>query len=227
MCRVIVNAGSDLMNAIVIDVDDTLISTDRRRHAAWCKVLGREVSFQDVESSSSGEILKKYVGSDKEIWRKFWMLVLCVDESGVDLLELDEPIAHAVGIIKKWNRKSKLIYLTARTENMRQHTLYELGKFGYPIQDTELKMFTLDDWMNYSSTSSVVKTRSILFAEILDRYNVIRVIDDYPAFFMAYRDHPVPDRIGLLREKRFSREQYLSNGATRVIKGWDELTIEQ
>jgi hypothetical protein len=62
-----------------------------------------------------------------------------------------------------------------------------------------------------------------MLARILDRYNVIRVVDDYPGFFVAYRDHSVPERIGLLREKRFSREQYLSNGATRVIEGWDEL----
>jgi hypothetical protein len=211
------------MDAVVVDIDDTIVSTDRRRHAAWCKVLGIEIPFQDVESSSSEEILKKYGGSDREIWKRFWMLVLCVDESGVKLLELDEPIPNAMEILKKWSRKSKLIYLTARTENMRHLTLYELRRFGYPTNDIELKMFTLDDWMEYSSVSSVVKTRSMMLARILDRYNVIRVVDDYPGFFVAYRDHSVPDRIGLLREKRFSREQYLSNGATRVIEGWDEL----
>jgi len=211
------------MDAVVVDIDDTIVSTDRRRHAAWCKVLGREIPFEDVESSGSEEILRKYAVFDRRIWKRFWMLVLCVDESGVDLLEFDKPIPHAVGILKKWSRKSKLIYLTARTENMRQLTLHELRKFGYPTNDTELKMFTLDDWMDYSSISSVVKTRSIIFAEILDRCNVIRVVDDYPGFLAAYRDHSVPDRIGLLRKKRFSREQYLSNGATRVIEGWDEL----
>lgn len=221
--EIVVNSGSGLMDAVVVDIDDTIVSTDRRRHAAWCKVLGREIPFEDVESSSSEEILRKYAVFDRKIWKRFWMLVLCVDESGVDLLELDKPIHHAVEILKKWSRKSKLIYLTARTENMRQLTLHELRKFGYPTNDTELKMFALDDWMDYSSISSVVKTRSMIFAEILGRCNVIRVVDDYPGFFAAYRDHSVPDRIGLLREKRFSREQYLSNGATRVIEGWAEL----
>jgi len=222
-----VNSGSDLMDAVVVDIDDTIVSTDRRRHAAWCKVLGREIPFQDVEPSSSEEILRKYAVSDREVWKRFWMLVLCVHESGVDLLELDKPIPHAVEVLKKWSRKSKLIYLTARTENMRQLTLHELRRFGYPTNDTELKMFALDDWMDYSSVSSVVKTRSMIFTGILDRYNVIRVVDDYPSFFVAYRDHSVPDRIGLLREKRFSREQYISNGATRVIKGWDELATHK
>ncbi len=213
------------MDAIVIDIDDTLVSTDRRRHAAWCKVLDREIPLQIVESSSSEEIIRKYARSDSKIWERFWMMVLCVDESGVDLLKLDEPIPHALEILKKWSRKSKLIYLTARTENMRQLTLYELRRFGYPTDNTELKMFTLDDWMNYSLISSVVKTRSVKFAEILNHHNVIRVVDDYPGFFIAYRDHSIPDRIGLLRKKRFSHEQYLSNGATRVIEGWDELDI--
>jgi hypothetical protein len=213
------------MDAVVVDIDDTIVSTNRRRHAAWCEVLGIEIPFQDVESSSSEEILKKYGGSDREIWKRFWMLVLCVDESGVDLLELDESIPNAMEILEKWSRKFKLIYLTARTENMRYLTLYELRRFGYPTNNIELKMFTLDDWMEYSSVSAVVKTRSMMLAGILDRYNVIRVVDDYPGFFVAYRDHSIPDRIGLLREKRFSREQYLSNGATRVIEGWDELAM--
>jgi len=220
---IVVNSWGNLMDAVVVDIDDTIVSTDRRRHAAWCKVLGREIPFQSVESSSSEEILKQYAASDRKIWKRFWMLILCVDESGIDLLELHEPIPHAVEILKKWRRTSKLIYLTARTENMRQLTLHELRKFGYPTNDTELKMFTLDDWMDYSSISSVVKTRSMIFAEILERCNVIRVVDDYPGFFVAYRNYSVPDRIGLLREKRFTHEQYLSNGATRVIEGWDEL----
>ena len=48
------------MNAVVVDIDDTIVKTDRRRHSAWCRVLGREIPFRDVESLSSEEILKKY-----------------------------------------------------------------------------------------------------------------------------------------------------------------------
>jgi len=51
------------MDAVVVDIDDTIVSTDRRRHVAWCKVLGREIPFQDVESSGSEEILRKYAVS--------------------------------------------------------------------------------------------------------------------------------------------------------------------
>ena len=219
------NVGTDFMDAFVIDIDDTLIDTERRRHAAWCQVLGREIPMEVTECSSSREILKRYARSDRKTWEKFWLLTLCVEEGGADLLELDEPIPYASEVLQNWVRNCKLIYLTGRTENMRQLTVDELKKFGYPTQGTDLEMFTLKDWMLFfSSESSVVKTRSKMFSSILKRYNVIRVVDDYPGFFAAYRSHPVPDRVGLLRKKRFTYQEYLANGATRVVENWKQLS---
>jgi len=212
------------MDAIVVDIDDTLVSTDRRRHAAWCRVLGREISLEEVESQGSREILRRYAFSSRKIWEKFWMLTLCVEEGGADLLELDKPIPHALEIIQRWKEKYKLVYITGRTENMRQLTIDELRRFGFPTHETELEMFTLKDWIQFfSSTASVVKTRSKIFSSILERYNVVRVIDDFPGFFAAYREYTVPDKVGLLRKKRFSRQEYLDNGATRVIEKWKQL----
>ena len=215
------------MDAIVVDIDDTLVSTDRRRHAAWCRVLGREISLEEVESQGSREILRRYAFSSRKIWEKFWMLTLCVEEGGADLLELDKPIPHALEIIQRWKEKYKLVYITGRTENMRQLTIDELRRFGFPTHETELEMFTLKDWIRFfSSTASVLKTRSEIFSSILKRYNVVRVVDDYPGFFSAYREYPVPDKVGLLRKKRFSRREYLDNGATRVVENWKQL-LEQ
>ncbi len=212
------------MDAVVIDIDDTIVDTERRRHAAWCRALDREIPLQEVESQGSLEILIKYGFSDKKIWRRFWMLTLCVEEGGADLLELDKPIPYASRVLQKWNENYKLTYLTGRTKNMRQLTLDELRRFGFPTSGTELEMFTVKDWMNYfSSRSSVLKTRSRIFSKILKRHKVIRVVDDYPDFFIAYRKHPIPDKIGLLRKKRFSRQDYLTNGATRVVENWKEL----
>jgi len=212
------------MDAIVVDIDDTLVSTDRRRHAAWCRVLGREISLEEVESQGSREILRRYAFSSRKIWEKFWMLTLCVEEGGADLLELDKPIPHALEIIQRWKEKYKLVYITGRTENMRQLTIDELRRFGFPTHETELEMFTLKDWIQFfSSTASVVKTRSKIFSSILERYNVVRVIDDFPGFFAAYREYTVPDKVGLLRKRRFSRQEYLDNGATRVIEKWKQL----
>jgi len=215
------------MDAIVVDIDDTIVSTDRRRHAAWRRVLGREISLEEVESQGSREILRRYAFSSRKIWEKFWMLTLCVEEGGADLLELDKPIPHALEIIQRWKEKYKLVYITGRTENMRQLTIDELRRFGFPTHETELEMFTLKDWIRFfSSTASVLKTRSEIFSSILKRYNVVRVVDDYPGFFAAYREYPVPDKVGLLRKKRFSRREYLDNGATRVVENWKQL-LEQ
>jgi hypothetical protein len=215
------------MDAVVVDIDDTIVDTERRRHAAWCRVLDREIPLQEVESQGSLEILRKYGFSDRKIWRRFWMLTLCVEEGGADLLGLDKPIPYASRVLQKWNENYKLTYLTGRTKNMRQLTLDELRRFGFPTRGTELEMFTVKDWMNYfSSRSSVLKTRSRIFSRILKRHKVVRVVDDYPGFFTAYRKHPVPDKIGLLRKKRFSRQDYLTNGATRVVKNWKELLDE-
>ena len=216
------------MDAIVVDIDDTLIDTERRRHAAWCLVLGRAIPIDEVQLHGSQEILKRYALSDRNVLKKFWMLTLCIEEGGADLLELDSPIPHASKVLQNWSKNHKLIYLTGRTENMRQLTLDELRSFGFPTRGTDLEMFTFNDWVNFfSSQSSVLETRSEMFSKILNRHNVIRVVDDYPDFFVAYRKYPVPDKVGLLRKTRFSPQDYLNNGATRVIESWAQLLCSQ
>lgn len=212
------------MDAFVVDIDDTVIDIGRRRHVAWCKILSREIPMKVTDSSGSLEILKRYASSDRRIWEKFWLLTLCVEEGGADLLKFDKPIPYASKVLQNWSEKYKLIYLTGRTENMRQLTIDQLKKFGFPTRGTDLEMFKLKDWMRFfSQQSSVVKTRSIIFSSILKRYNVMRVVDDYPSFFAAYREYHIPDRVGLLRKKRFSRQEYLANGATRVVENWKQL----
>ncbi len=212
------------MDAVVVDIDDTIVGTDLRRHAAWCQVLGREIPLQDVASQSSRKILEKHAFSDKDIWKKFWMLILCVEEGGADLLDVDRPIPHALEVLQKWSENYKLVYLTGRTRNMRQLTLDQLSRFGFPTSGIELEMFRIKEWMNFlSSQSSVLEARSRLFSKIAKRHRVSRVVDDYPGFFVAYRKHPVPDKVGLLRKQRFSLRDYLANGATRVVENWKQL----
>jgi hypothetical protein len=212
------------MDAIVVDIDDTIVGTDRRRQAAWCRVLGRDVSLQEVESQSSLEILRKYAFSDANTWKRFWMLTLCVEPDGADLLELDTPLPYAAAVLQKWSNNFKLVYFTGRTKNMRRLTLDELRRFEFPTDEAELEMFALQNWMSYfAAKTTVVEIRSILFSKLSKRHNVVRVIDDYPGFFEAYRRHPVPDKVGLLRKKRFSPQEYLDKGATRVVESWKQL----
>ena len=215
------------MEAIVVDIDDTLVNTEYRRNAAWRRVLGREIPMEVTESSSSREILERHAFSDRRIWEKFWLLVLCLEEGGTDLLELDRPVPYASEVLKNWSTSYKMVYITGRTKNMRQLTLAELRRFGFPTRGTDLEMFTLKDWISFfSSASSAIKTRAKIFSSILKRYNVVRVVDDFPDFFAAYKKHHVPDKVGLLRKKRFSRQDYLVNGATRVVENWRQLLLE-
>ena len=214
----------DIMDAIVVDIDDTLVYTDIRRHTAWCQVLGREIPLIEVESKGSWEILSQYAFSSREVWKRFWLLLQCVEERGADLLQLDKPIPYASETLRRWDEEFKLVYFTGRTSNMRKLTLDQLKRFDFPTEGTDLEMFSVKHWENFlTSQSSIVETRSKIFSSILERYNVLRVVDDYPGFFTAYKEHPVPDKIGLLRKKRFSPQDYFANGATRVVESWKEL----
>lgn len=213
------------MDAIVVDIDDTLIDVSHRRNAAWCRVLDREVPMEVTESSGSKEILERYRLSNRGIWERYWLITLCVEEGGADLLQLDKPIPNACEVLQNWARDNKLVYLTGRTENMRQLTLEQLRGFKFPTRGADLEMFSIKDWMQFfSSASSAIATRSKKFSSILQRHNVIRVVDDYPGFFAAYREHSVSEKIGLLRKKRFSPQDYLSKGATRVVENWKQLS---
>lgn len=62
---------TDSLDAVVVDIDDTVIDTERKRHTAWCQVLGREIPMEVTESSGSQDILKRYAFSDRRIWEKF------------------------------------------------------------------------------------------------------------------------------------------------------------
>lgn len=134
---------------VAVDVDDTLLNTDRRRWAVWCRVLGREVPFQMVESLSSPQVLERFARSDREVWKKFWRILLCWEESGIELLNLDEPIPFAVGILQRWSEKHKLIYFTGHSRNMRELTLSQLEGFGFPVHGADLFMLNIDDWKHY------------------------------------------------------------------------------
>ncbi|KPV65171.1 MAG: hypothetical protein AOA65_0429 [Candidatus Bathyarchaeota archaeon BA1] len=104
---------------------------------------------------------------------------------------------------------------------MYQLTLNELERFGFPVNEVELVMpgdIDLEDYL-----TSAFNVRSRLFFSLTKQYRVVRVVDDYPKFFDIYRQFDVPNRIGLLRPKRFTPQEYFTHGATRVIKEWKQL----
>lgn len=216
----------------MIDVDDTLINSEPRTRGVWREVLGVEVPLQAVEDLSALQIFEKYASSDQkaqvnELRKRFQNILFCREETGIELFGLDEPVPFAADVLQEWSKNSKLVYLTGRLENLRDLTLGELRRFGFPMDDVQLVMFGLEDWENarrsQSPGAALVEARSRLFSSISKQNEVIRVVDDYPGYFTIYRKFSVPERIGLMRSKRYSQEDYLSRGATRVVENWRQL----
>lgn len=220
------------MMRVVIDIDDTLICSERRMCGVWREVLGREIPPEDVTTLGLEQIFAKYASEEQKAsvgkhQKRFWDLVLCLDKTGIELLELNDPIPHAADVLRGWSETCKLFYLTGRTENMRKLTLNELEQYGFPTSNTRVVMSDVKDFARARglnpSGPTLIDARSRLFDSILEGGRVARVIDDYPGYFSIYKKSNVPDRIGLLRPTRYSKQQYIDRGATRVIEDWLEL----
>ncbi len=225
------NEASALIS-VVVDIDDTLISTDRRMQGVWREVLGREVPLQAVETFAAGQLFEKFASTDQkaragELQKRFWDILLCLEEVGIELVNLEAPIPFAADALQKWKSHCVLVYLTGRPENTRELTLAALKRFRYPTQNIQLAMFTLDDYARARGDNpagpTLVEAKSRLFASIVKQHAVGRVVDDYPGYFPIYRKFEVSDRIGFLRPKRYSSQQYIERGATRVVESWKPL----
>ncbi len=214
------------MISVVVDVDDTLVDTSKRTQKIWELVLGREIPLEDMESLTASGIFEKHASQEQrarieELRREFNDVLLCRKEEGMRLLELDEPVPFAAEAFSEWGTRCKLVYLTGRLESLREATIWELARFGFPA-DVELVMFDPDDW-DLRPGTSLTDARTRLFSVISERHDVVRVVDDFPGYFPAYKQFDVPDRIGLLRSKLYTPQDYTERGATRVVESWEEL----
>ena len=220
------------MISVVVDVDDTLINTELRMHGVWRELLGREVPMEAVGTLGLGQMFEKFASSDQkaranELRKRFWDILLCLENVGIELAELDEPIPFATEVLQTWGKHCLLVYLTGRTENTRELTLDQLRKFGFPTGNIQLVMFDLEDYERARGLdpwgSTLVDAKSRLFSPISKQHDVVRVVDDYPGYFTVYRQFGVPERIGFLRPKRYSPQDYIDRGATRVVESWKQL----
>jgi hypothetical protein len=219
------------MISVVVDVDDTLISTDRSMQGVWREILGCEVPLAAVETLGLDQIFMKFASQEQkargsELQRRFWDISLCLEEVGVELFDLHDPIPFSSDILQTWIDHCKLVYLTGRPETTRDLTLSELKKFGFPTNNTQLVMFSLEDFARVRginpSGPTLVEAKSRLFSALSKKHNIVRVVDDYPGYFPIYNQFGVPDRIGLMRP-RYSLQQYIDKGATRVVTSWLQL----
>jgi hypothetical protein len=218
--------------SVVVDVDDTLISTDRSMQGVWREILGCNVPLDAVETLSLEQIFMKFASPKQktrvsELQRRFWDISLCLEEVGIELFKLHEPIPFSAEVLQTWTNHCRLIYLTGRAETTRDLTLGELEKFGFPTSNTQLVMFSLEDFARVrginSSGPTLIDAKSKLFSRISKEHDIVRVVDDYPGYFIIYKQFGVLDRIGLLRSRRYSSQQYIDKGATRVVESWKQL----
>ena len=212
------------MLASVIDIDDTLVDTHRKRWAAWRHVLGRELPFEIVEKHESKDVLRMHASSDRDIWERYWRIMLCWEDEGKKLLNLETPMPYAADVVTRWSREHKVIYFTGRSINMYDLTLEKLGNFGFPVDDVDLVMSSLNDWNLFlNSKASNLQLRSRLFSSVRARYKITKVVDDIPSFFTIYKKFEVPQRIAIQRSKIYSHKEYFLHGATKVVKNWKQL----
>jgi len=188
--------------------------------------------LDDVETLGLEQIFNKFASPEQktrasELSRRFWGISLCLEEAGTELFKLHEPIPFSAEVLQTWTNHCRVIYLTGRPESVRELTLGELEKFGFPTSNTQLVMFSLEDFARVRglnpSGPTLVDAKSRLFSVISKEYKIVRVVDDYPGYFPIFKQFGVPDRIGLLRSKRYSPQQYLDKGATRVVTSWSQL----
>jgi hypothetical protein len=224
------------MVSVVVDIDDTLISTDRRMQNVWRQVLGREVPLDAVRAMDSSELFLRFASSEQkaravELQGRFWNIVLCLEEGAAESVRLHEAFPFAAHVLQTWSKRCAIVYLTGRTENTRDITLHELRGFGFPADNAQLLMFGLEDYARMRgenpSGPTLVDAKARLLSSISKEHDVVRVVDDYPGYFPVYKQFGIPERIGLLRSKRYSPQQYIDKGATKVVGGWEQLQNDQ
>jgi hypothetical protein len=218
--------------SVVVDVDDTLISTDRSMQGVWREILRCEVPLDAIETLGVDQIFMKFASQEQkarggELQRRFWDISLCLEEVGIKLFGLHEPIPFSAETLQMWTNHCKLVYLTGRPETVRDLTFSELKKFGFPTNNTQLVMFRLEDFARVRginpSGPTLVDAKSKLFSALSKKHKIVRVVDDYPGYFPIYNQFGVPDKIGLMRSRRYSLQQYIDKGATRVVTSWLQL----
>jgi hypothetical protein len=216
--------------SIVVDIDDTLIDTKHRLKGVWKSLLDLDVSMEDLELLSHGDVFMKYASDEQkhqmgELQQCFWDLILCEVEEGYELAQLDKPIPEAAEVLRWWSSQFKIVYLTGRLESTREYTLNQLIEFEFPTEDIDLVMYQSSDFSRIRGLGSgptLAEARARLFGEITKTHRVNRVVDDYPGYFTVYTVQNVPERFGLCISKKYTAKQFMDEGATRVVNRWGE-----
>ena len=168
------------------------------------------------------QIFEKYATEEqkpkmRDLQRLFTETMLCKNDEGIKLIERDEPIPYATEALAKWN--GPIVYITGRLEQIRNITQDQLRLFEFPLDNTDLYMFKEEDWKD----GRLGEARRRILDDIMNKHQVLRVVNDFPGYFPAYRELGISERIGLFYSRSYKHEDFISRGATRVVDSWKEL----
>ena len=209
--------------SIAVDVDDTIIDISHRSWVVWCQVLGQDISYEVVRDTPTASPPADTTADD-DVWDRFWSIMLCMEDRGIELLSLDRPRPYASEVLRRWNENHEIVYFTGRPMSMYELTLNELGKFDFPDEKIDLVMLNLkDSWKWFIDLPSAIQYRNKLFSKVCQKHKVFRVVDDYAPFFSVYKKFRILERIGIQVSKRHLYQDYLNYGATKVFKNWKEM----
>ena len=219
--------------SIVVDIDDTLVDTSKRTQAIWKLVLECSIPLNDIRILSPQEIFTKYASSYQmnqidEYRSKYWKYILGIQDYPFKNHKLYKPIEFSVEVLRRWQENFNLIYITGRPDNTRDFTITQLSNFDFPIRNIELVMFPLEDFsqaQNGFNGPILIEIRKKLVTKLNEKHKIIKVVDDNPRYFPIYKQCMIHERIGLLRSKVFSQDDFIQYGATRVINNWKELLV--
>ena len=168
------------------------------------------------------QIFEKYATEEqkprmRELQSLFTETMLCKNDEGMKLIEMDEQMPYAAEALAKWN--DPIVYITGRLESIKDITMDQLRLFGFPLDNSDLYMFKEEDW----AKGHLREARRRILDEILNKHQVLRVIDDFPGYFPVYKELEIPERIGLCYSTTYKHDDFISRGATRVVDNWKKL----
>lgn len=215
------------MKVIIIDIDDTLIDSVNRTKIIVESILECEISINDMLEKNLEQIFNKYAddiqrSKANELKQQFQDTLLCKNDTGIDLMKLNQPIPTAASVLQLWNEHFKLIYLTGRLERIRDLTLSELERFGFPVQNSNLYMIKNEDTLFKIPFPVIRKKQLTHITSTIDHETILRVVDDFPGYFLCYEELLIPERYGYCHGRK-KPQDFFKNGATRVFKNWNEL----
>lgn len=181
------NRLADEKQAIIVDIDNTILNNDRRKLEILNHRFHKQVTLDDVRKDFN---LANVLVGDKEK-EEFWRIFF-----SAEFLRFDEPVRFAAGVLSDLAKEYDIVYLTGRHDDkasgdsMRDATLDCLTKYGFPLKENAVyfkdKRDTPDASFKTSKIQSLTNERNVAFA-VGDHPDDIRLYASFKVFPIAIR----------------------------------------